>query len=91
MLLSLTPAGNPRVGRLVLGKWRKIHGGNQLDNSTKRLINSKSLNKQAVKRILGNLAPEQGIWITCPTCKKEWNKLGPTGICVECEDKCNEC
>lgn len=54
---------------------------------------SQHWNEVCLNSILSKIQPDasQPKWVQCPTCKQEWNKLGETGVCLDCERKCNDC
>lgn len=49
---------------------------------------SKAKNKYALDEIVKRLIPADGIAVKCPECHVEWNRLTPSGVCVNCEDQC---
>lgn len=54
---------------------------------------SQRRNKQVLQNLLKQIQadPLQPKWIKCPLCRKDWNKLGERGLCVDCETNCNDC
>lgn len=50
---------------------------------------TKTRNKNILINILRNIQPDikNPKWLLCPRCGSEWNRLGQTGCCIDCEAK----
>ena len=45
-------------------------------------------NKDALRNILAGVQPNPDcpVWVKCPECKREWNKLEANGKCLTCNE-----
>lgn len=47
---------------------------------------SKRKNADALAAVLKRCLPKDRVWLVCKTCGREWPRLSPSGLCIECEE-----
>lgn len=87
--LDKTKSTNGKIGRSTTSENQttKLTGDFPKQPSDPWVAQIKRSNSIALTRILRSLQPLNGNWVQCPKCCKDWNRLTPKGVCLDCETR----